>query len=150
MKLNKEFDFNQYLKDNIKGYSGKYSEYITLIPALYKLLCDLLESDDLPKKIRPDIYLTMGYLYYPNDLYSEEEHGPLGFLDDLMLILVVLRKCSIQEDAGIEFIKQFTGELNYSIDQLLTADYDKITKENKVLFEDLLTVSGMRFYYKDY
>ena len=88
--------------------------------------------------------------YYPNDLYSEEEHGPLGFLDDLMLILVVLRKCSIQEDAGIEFIKKFTGELNYPIDSLLTTDYDKITKENKVLFEDLLTVSGMRFYYKDY
>ena len=62
MKLNKEFDFNQYLQDNTKGYSGKYSEYITLIPALYKLLCDLLESDDLPKKIRPDIYLTMGLI----------------------------------------------------------------------------------------
>ena len=62
MNLNSEFDFNKYLEDNTKGYNGKYSEYITLIPSLYKLLCDLLESDDLPKKIRPDIYLTVGYL----------------------------------------------------------------------------------------
>ena len=145
-----DFDFKEYLADNTKDYKGQYSDQILLLPEIYDLVCRLLESATLPLKMRADFFLAIGYLFYPNDLYSEEEHGAAGFIDDLMLLLVVLRKCSIQEDAGIEFIKQFTGELNYSIDQLLTADYDKITKENKVLFEDLLTVSGMRFYYKDY
>ena len=64
--------------------------------------------------------------------------------------MVVLRKCSIQEDVGIDFIKNFTEQLDYPIEKLLTEDFDKITKENKLLFDELLSVSGMRFYYKDY
>ena len=67
-----------------------------------------------------------------------------------MLILVVLRKCSIQEGVGIEFINNFSQDLDYPVEQLLTTDFDKITKQNKALFDKLLAVSGMRFYYKDY
>ena len=150
MKLSQEFDFKNYLEKNTVGYSGKYSEYILLLPSLYDVFCNILESDKLPAKLRADFYLTIGYLFYPNDIYPEEEHGTLGFLDDLMLIMVVLRKCSIQEDVGIDFIKNFTEQLDYPIEKLLTEDFDKITKENKLLFDELLSVSGMRFYYKDY
>ena len=150
MKLNQEFDFKQYLVENTGGYTGKYSEYISLLPELYDMLCNILESDELPEKLRADFYLTIGYLFYPNDIYPEEQHGTLGFLDDLMLILVVLRKCAIQEGVGIEFINNFSQDLDYPVEQLLTTDFDKITKQNKVLFDELLAVSGMRFYYKDY
>tara|TARA_B100001750_G_C15518088_1_gene608986 strand:- start:399 stop:857 length:459 start_codon:yes stop_codon:yes gene_type:complete len=150
MKLNQEFDFKKYLIDNTSGYNGKYSEYILLLPALYDMLCTILESDELPEKLRADFYLTIGYLIYPNDIYPEEQHGALGFLDDLMLMLVVLRKCAIQEEVGIDFINNFAQNLNYPVEQLLTTDFDKITKQNKVLFDELLAVSGMRFYYKDY
>ncbi len=150
MKLNQEFDFKKYLIDNTAGYNGKYSEYILLLPALYDMFCNILESDELPEKLRADFYLTIGYLIYPNDIYPEEQHGALGFLDDLMLMLVVLRKCAIQEEVGIDFINNFAQDLDYHVEQLLTTDFDKITKQNKVLFDELLTISGMRFYYKDY
>ena len=43
MKLNQEFDFKKYLIDNTSGYNGKYSEYILLLPALYDMLCTILE-----------------------------------------------------------------------------------------------------------
>ncbi len=150
MKLNQEFDFKKYLIDNTAGYNGKYSEYILLLPALYDMFCNILESDELPEKLRADFYLTIGYLIYPNDIYPEEQHGALGFLDDLMLMLVVLRKCAIQEEVGIDFINNFAQDLDCHVEQLLTTDFDKITKQNKVLFDELLTISGMRFYYKDY
>ena len=92
MGLKQEFNFREYLTNNIDGYDGKYAKYILMIPILYDALCSLLKSTTLPQSLRADIYLTFGYLYYPEDLYPEEELGPLGFLDDLMLILVVLRK----------------------------------------------------------
>ncbi len=110
MKLNQEFDFQDYLLNNTKGYTGKYAEFILLLPDLYSLLCKLLDSKDLPIQLRADIYLCIGYLYHPQDIFSEEEHGTLGFLDDLMLILTVY----------------------------------------KVLFDELLSVTGMQFYYKSY
>ena len=148
MGLKQEFNFREYLTNNIDGYDGKYAKYILMIPILYDALCSLLKSTTLPQSLRADIYLTFGYLYYPEDLYPEEELGPLGFLDDLMLILVVLRKCAIQEKIGIEFIEEHVTGLDYSVNQLLTSDFDKITSKNKKLFDELLSVTGMRYYYR--
>ena len=143
MGLKQEFNFREYLTNNIDGYDGKYAKYILMIPILYDALCSILKSTTLPQSLRADIYLTFGYLYYP-----EEEVGPLGFLDDLMLILVVLRKCAIQEKIGIEFIEEHVTGLDYSINQLLTSDFDMITNENKKLFDELLSITGMRYYYR--
>ena len=150
MKLNQEFDFQNYLLNNTKGYTGKYAEYIVLLPDLYSLLCKLLDSEDLPIKLRADIYLCIGYLYHPQDIFSEEEHGTLGFLDDLMLILTVLRKCAIQEELGMDYVKKFSEDISISLDKLLTTDFKTLTNENKVLFDELLSVTGMQFYYKSY
>jgi uncharacterized membrane protein YkvA (DUF1232 family) len=148
MALNQDFNFRDYLTKNIDGYNGKYAQYILMIPILYDALCSILKSTILPQSLRADIYLTFGYLYYPEDLYPEEELGPLGFLDDLMLILVVLRKCAIKEKIGIEFIEEHITGLDYSVNQLLTSDFDTITNENKKLFDELLSVTGMRYYYR--
>ena len=148
MALNQDFNFRDYLTKNIDGYNGKYAQYILMIPILYDALCSILKSTILPQSLRADIYLTFGYLYYPADLYPEEELGPLGFLDDLMLILVVLRKCAIKEKIGIEFIEEHITGLDYSVNQLLTSDFDTITNENKKLFDELLSVTGMRYYYR--
>ena len=148
MGLKEEFNFREYLTKNIEGYDGKYAQYILMIPILYDGLCSILKSTILPQSLRADIYLTFGYLYYPEDLYPEEELGPLGFLDDLMLILVVLRKCAIQDKLGIEFIEEHITGLNYSVNQLLTSDFEIITSKNKKLFDELLSITGMRYYYR--
>ena len=150
MKLNQEFDFQGYLLNNTKGYTGKYAEFILLLPDLYSLLCKLLDSKDLPIQLRADIYLCIGYLYHPQDIFSEEEHGTLGFLDDLMLILTVLRKCAIQEELGMDYIKKFADGMSIPFEKLLTTDFKTLTNENKVLFDELLSVTGMQFYYKSY
>ena len=150
MKLNQEFDFQDYLLNNTKGYTGKYAEFILLLPDLYSLLCKLLDSKDLPIQLRADIYLCIGYLYHPQDIFSEEEHGTLGFLDDLMLILTVLRKCAIQEEGGMDYIKKFADGMSIPFEKLLTTDFKTLTNENKVLFDELLSVTGMQFYYKSY
>ena len=56
MKLSQEFDFKKYLEDNTIGYNGKYAEYILLLPSLYDVLCNILEADELPAKLRADFY----------------------------------------------------------------------------------------------
>ncbi len=150
LNLINDFNFKKYLEDNTKDYRGKYSDQIRLLPELYDLICNLLESATLPLKMRADFFLAIGYLFYPNDLYSEEKHGAAGFVDDLMLLLVVLRKCSIQEGINIEYLEKHTSSLNYSLKDLLTTDFDKISNENKELFDVLLKITGLRFYYKDY
>ena len=140
MGLNKEFNFKQYLIDNTEGYSGKFAKYLLLLPDLYDTLNSILSSEEISQSLRSDIYLTIGYLFHADDIFSEEEHGTLGFIDDLMLILVVLRKCAQQ--IGIEFIEERWSS-EYSLEQLLTSDFDDITMENIELFDELLTVTGI-------
>ncbi len=141
MPLEREFDFKGYLADNIVGYDGKFSKYILLLPSLYDTLTNLLSSEDVPQSIRSDIYLTLGYLFYPDDIFPEEVHGPLGFIEDLLLVLVVLRKCAISK--GIEFINDLSAVKNYPLEQLLTSDFNELTNENVELFDEVLTVTGI-------
>ena len=141
MSLKRELDFKRYLTDNIVGYDGKFSKYILLLPSLYDTLTNLLGSEDVPQSIRSDIYLAMGYLFHADDIFPEEEHGPLGFIEDLLLILVVLRKCAIQK--GIGFIEDLSPVKDYPMEQLLTSDFNELTDENTELFDEVLTVTGI-------
>ena len=140
MTLIREFDFVQYLEENLKNYKGEQHEVINLLPDLYELLSSLLASDDLPQASRSDIYLTMGYLFYPADVYPEEVYGPKGFIDDIMLIIVVLRK--IMEKMNIEFIEEF-WENSYSMQDLLEKDFISLSEEYNDMLEEVLLVTGL-------
>ena len=83
----------------------------------------------------------MGYLFHADDIFPEEEHGPLGFIEDLLLILVVLRKCAIKK--GIGFIEDLSPVKDYPMEQLLTSDFNELTDENTELFDEVLTITGM-------
>ena len=140
-ELVKDFDFKDYLKVNTEGYDGDYCNVVVLAPGLYDTLCNLLGSDDLPQSVRRDIYLTMGYLFYPDDIYPEEIHGARGFIDDIMLILVVMRK--IVQKMGLDYLKEHSNEIDYPLPTLLNDDFEKLTEENADMFNELLTVTGM-------
>ena len=47
-------------------------------------------------------------------------------------------------------LKKFAEDMSPSLEKLLTIDFKTITNENKVLFDKLLSVTGMQFYYKSY
>ena len=127
MPIIHDFNFKEYLNEYIKEYDDKYSNIIHLLPRLYDLLSALLKSVDLPQEYRKEIYLTMGYLFYPDDVYPEEIHGPIGFIDDIMLILVVLKK--IADRMGFDYL-QGLAEFDYPIETLLEDDFIKLTKES--------------------
>ena len=140
MPLVKDFDFSSYLHENVNDYKGDHHKVIRLLPGLYKLLSKLLKSDDLPQSSRSEIYLTMGYLFYPEDVYPEDLHGPFGFIDDLMLILVVLRR--IKEKMGGDYIEEF-WDTSYPLQNLIEEDYIELSNENRNLLDKVLLVTGL-------
>jgi|TARA_B100001971_G_C18242098_1_gene571598 uncharacterized membrane protein YkvA (DUF1232 family) len=136
----KEFDFVQYLDENVKDYNGNHNVVIKLLPDLYVLLSSLLASDDLKQISRSEIYLTIGYLFYPKDVYPEEIHGPEGFIDDLMLILLILRR--IKDKSDFDLIEELWTN-SYPMKDLLEKDYIELSKEYKDMFEEVLMVTGI-------
>ena len=93
-------DFPEHLRLETKSYTGLFQHEIRLAPELFQLVNDLTLSNEIPEKKKYDLYVAMGYFIAPNDLFSEEIFGPIGYVDDLSLVLHVLNL--IKSEVGIE------------------------------------------------
>jgi hypothetical protein len=136
----KSFNFLEYLQTSIDGYKGKNSSIIVNLPFIYQLLNALIKDDDLNHNLKSDIYIAFGYLFHSDDLYSEEEHGPLGFTDDLLLCLFVLKKISYCH--GNELIAKYWLNEGYNIEYLIDRDFDLLKDEYPDLFIEVLRITG--------
>lgn len=93
-------DFPEHLRLETKSYTGLFQHEIRLAPELFQLANDLTLSNEIPEKRKYDLYVAMGYFIAPNDLFSEDIFGPIGYADDLILVLHVLKL--IKSEVGIE------------------------------------------------
>jgi len=93
-------DFTAHLRLETQSYSGSFQHEIRLAPELFQLVNDLTLSSEIPEKRKYDLYVAMGYFVAPEDLFSEEIFGPIGYVDDLILVLHVLNL--IKTEVGIE------------------------------------------------
>ena len=100
-------DFYDTLLDNLENYTGEYESFIDYGPALFKLLCDLLNSD-VDRSLRLPICGAIAYYVTPDDVISEQIYGPYGYIDDIYISSYVLRM--VAEKHGYDFIQQYANE----------------------------------------
>ena len=132
--------FEKILKRTIKNYSGKYSEIIQLSPEIFVLMNDLLFDRNLSQKHRSMLLCSIGYFMLPQDLYPEDTLGPIGFIDDLMLIIFVLRE--IRDEYGIEEISMYWKLDDTSLEKLLNEDFELLLKDNMPLYNEVIQFVG--------
>jgi len=65
-------------------------ELLLLLPRLLKLVLSLLADKRVPLGLRLKCGLALAYVVSPLDLLSEAALGPVGMLDDLAILLIVL------------------------------------------------------------
>ncbi len=65
-------------------------ELLLLLPRLLKLTLALLADKRVPLGLRLKCGLALAYVVSPIDLLSEAALGPVGMLDDLAILLIVL------------------------------------------------------------
>ncbi|MBR3139666.1 MAG: DUF1232 domain-containing protein [Methanobrevibacter sp.] len=100
-------DFYDTLIDNLENYAGEYESFIDYGPQLFKLLCELLNSD-VDDSLRLPICGAIAYYVNPDDVIPEQIYGPYGYIDDIYLSSYVLKM--VGEKHGYEFIKQYSTE----------------------------------------
>lgn len=100
-------DFYDTLIDNLENYAGEYESFIDYGPQLFKLLCELLNSD-VDSDLRLPICGAIAYYVNPDDIIPEQIYGPYGYIDDIYLSSHVLKM--VGEKHGYEFIKQYSTE----------------------------------------
>ena len=120
-------DFYDTLIDNLENYAGEYEPFIDYGPILFKLLCELLNSD-VDDSLRLPICGAIAYYVNPDDVIPEQIYGPYGYIDDIYLSSYVLKM--VVEKHGYELLQQYTTE---NIEEIL----DECEKKSlEILDED--------------
>jgi uncharacterized membrane protein YkvA (DUF1232 family) len=138
--LEHNFDFTKHLSNETKSYDGKYSEVLTLTSEIYYLCTMMVYSKEISQNEKNMLYKSIAYFLLPHDLYSENIHGPKGYLDDVMLCLYVLNLISKRH---IDVLYENWILKPSKLDKLLNEDFDLLRRENKKLFEDVLKEVGI-------
>lgn len=99
-------DFHDTLVENLETYSGEYESFIDYGPSLFKLLCDLLNSD-IDSSLRLPICGAIAYYVTPDDVIPENIYGPYGYIDDIYLSSYVLKM--VGDIHGYEYIQEKTS-----------------------------------------
>ena len=90
-------DFYQQLRDKIakwfqsdEGKKFKFAEYIMLVPDLFHLICKLAIDSEVAVADKAKLAGVIVYFISPADLFPEAVAGPLGYLDDIVLVAIAL------------------------------------------------------------
>lgn len=93
------------LVKNLETYTGEYESFIDYGPRLFKLLCDLLNSD-IDQSLRLPICGAIAYYVTPDDVIPESIYGPYGYIDDIYISSYVLKL--VAEKHGWELIQDLS------------------------------------------
>ena len=96
-------DFYDTLIENLEIYTGEYESFIDYGPSLFKLLCNLLNSD-IDYSLKLPICGAIAYYVTPDDVIPESVYGPYGYIDDIYLSSYVLKM--VGDKHGYEFIQE--------------------------------------------
>ena len=113
-------DFYDTLLENLDTYAGEYEGFIDYGPVLFKLLCDLLNSD-IDTSLRLPICGAIAYYVTPEDIIPEQEFGPYGYIDDIYLSAHILK--IVGEKHGYDFIQSNTQ--THDIENIINECEDK-------------------------
>jgi uncharacterized membrane protein YkvA (DUF1232 family) len=125
----------------LKDSNDEIDSDLLYFPDLIQLLCDMLDSDVIDKDSRILINAALGYLVVPNDLVPEDVYGPYGYMDDMYVACVVLKKL---KDYYYDTISRLWDD-NETFDSILDRCTTKSEKflDEKNLKEKLLRYCGL-------
>lgn len=96
-------DFYDTLIENLESYNGEYESFIDHGPTLFRVLCDVLNSD-IDRSLKLPVCGAIAYYVNPIDVIPEATYGPYGYIDDIYLSSHVLRM--VGERHGYDFIDE--------------------------------------------
>ena len=90
-------DFYRRVRERITAWASseegrrhRWTEYILLVPDMVHLLIRLLLDARVDTKLRGQVAAVLAYVMTPLDLIPEGFIGPVGFADDLLLMVLVV------------------------------------------------------------
>ena len=112
----KQSDFYHKLRNDVKewaekkvGSENRWLEYILVAPDLFHLLTKLVMEKEVPPSKKIKLAAAITYFISPVDLLPEIFLGPVGYLDDIALVALILNELINSVDPKI-VKKHWAGE----------------------------------------
>lgn len=154
--------FYDRLRDRVLSYverrGGRLGETtaqaLLLIPDVFILLARMALDKDVPASTRTLLASTLAYFVLPIDLLPEALIGPTGFLDDLVLAMLVLSQAfgdelepfAAKHWSGSGSVRQVAGDVLGAADSLVGHDlYGRIRQflsRRGIELDDEILVEG--------
>ena len=94
-------EFYRQLRDRVSSYSGPYAEYVLLLPDLFVLLSRLMLDSRIESRHKAMLGGALAYFVSPIDLLPERTFGPIGYIDDLAILVAALNRVLNEVDPQI-------------------------------------------------
>ncbi len=128
--------FDKLLEINTAEYRGKHEFVIRNSARLYRAITNMISDNDLPRELRAKLFAVIGYFVIPDDFYPEEELGPIGYIDDLMLVIFVLREV-LELESYDKLATVWEGDIK-DLKQIIEVEFEVIIIEYVELYKDLI------------
>jgi len=136
--------FIDYLREEIKNIDESGQEFdreLLHFPDLVKLLCDMLENDEVDRQSRIMINAALGYLLVPNDIVPEEVYGVYGYMDDMYISCIVLEYLKKKYNDLLKSLWNSDEDLNKVLELCIYKSEKFLDEKN--LKEKLLRFCGL-------
>lgn len=135
------FNFLNILKSQVENYQGVHYEIIQKAPLLYDSAVKLLKDVQITSHFRQKLLAAIGYFIIPNDIYPEDEHGPIGYVEDMMLLMHIFRE--INNSRGkTPLVRNWAGN-EKELSLLLGRDFQILKDSFPLLFEEVIKFTGV-------
>lgn len=135
-------EFYRTLRGKVAGYTGAYADYVLLVPDFVLLITRLMLDPRIEGRHKVYMGAALAYAVSPVDLLSERRLGPVGYLDDLVVVVAALHKVFSEVDRRI-LLEHWSGkeDLLATIEKVL-AQADQLVGKGRV--ETILQAIGLR------
>lgn len=79
-----------YVAGRAEGKRVNLRDAVRLVPDIVRLLTRLSKDPDVPRRVRVELFLLLGYLAMPIDLVPDFI-PVVGYADDVVIVAIVLR-----------------------------------------------------------
>lgn len=100
--------FYDRMRDRIRKYleekgslAGKAGEFLLLAPDVFVLLWRLIQDPRVDKKHKVSLGSGLAYFLFPLDITPEAFFGPIGYVDDLIFGVLLLKRMLVDTDEEI-------------------------------------------------
>ena len=134
-------NISDILSANVIEYNGKHSEIIKKIPLLYTTAVQLLKDVQIHSEYRLKLLAAIGYIIIPNDIYPEDEHGPIGYVEDIMLLIHLFREIN-NARGKTPLLRNWEGNED-ELKKILVNDFEELKNAFPRLFEEVIKFTGV-------